>query len=295
MNIKSIYYFLQVAEYSSYSLASRKLYVAQSSLSTTIKKLEDELSIKLFNYDGKTLNLTTEGRRFYELAKSFYASYDSFSESAKQISDEVFGALDIIIPPLIAELFFAKPIAAFQRQYPDVQLNVSNRGGYVSQNLILVNEFDLGVTIKPIMPNTFESIDLYQCPMVLAVHESNPLASRDCVMYEDMKDELFLSYEEDSVLYQRFMGKTAAAGYTPKIITKAAESPFLLSMVEDNNGVMVIPKCVTNYRPFKNIKFLDIVGENNGYQLVMIYKKDRLLSPAANTFIDFIKKWYAVV
>lgn len=295
MNIRSIYYFLQVAECRSYSIASRKLYVAQSSLSTTIKKLEDELSIKLFSYDGKSLNLTTEGSRFYDLAKTFYASYDSFSESAMQISDEIFGALAVIIPPLIAELFFAKPIAAFQRQYPEVQLNVSNRGGYVSQNLISVNEFDLGVTIKPIMPNTFECIDLYQCPMVLAVHDSNPLALRASVRYEDLVDELFLSYEEDSVLYQRFMGKTADAGYTPKIIAKAAESPFLLSMVEDNNGIMVIPQCVTNYRPFKNIKFLDIIGEEKGYQLVMIHKKDKMLSPAANTFINFIKKWYSII
>ncbi|MBQ6663910.1 MAG: LysR family transcriptional regulator [Firmicutes bacterium] len=294
MNINSIYYFLQVAEYRSYSTASRKLFVAQSSLSTMIKKLEEELSIKLFLYDGKALHLTTEGHRFYELAKSFYDSYEAFSLSAKQISDEVFGSLKIILPPLIAELYFSKPIAAFQRQYPDVQICVANRGGYISQNLILVNEFDLGVTIRPVIPNTFACTDIIQCPMVLAVHESNPLAAKPYVRYEDLADESFLSYEEDSVLYQRFMSKTAAAGYAPRIIAMAAESPFLLSMVEDNNGVMVIPKCVTDYRNFSNIKFIDIMGEETGYELVLIYKQDKPLSPAALTFVDFVKSWYTL-
>lgn len=238
------------------------------------------------------MKLTSEGQRFYELAKIFYTSYDLFSQSAMQISDEVFGCLNIILPPLIAELVFAKPIASFQRQYPNVHINVSNRGGFVSQNLIIANEYDLAVTIKPVIKNVFECLDLAHYPMVLAVHESNPLAQKSYVRYEDLENETFVSYEEDSVLYQRFMSKTNEAGYTPNILTKAAESPFLLSMVEDNNGIMVIPQCVTHYREFRNIKFLDIMGEESGYELVMIYKKDRVLSQAALTFIDFIKDWY---
>lgn len=236
MNIRTLSYFLQIADCKSYSIAAKKIFISQSALSTTIKKLEEELSIRLFHYDGKVLHLTEEGERLYVLSKEFLSAYEIFSTSANQISDEVFGKINIILPPLIADIFFAKPISAFQRKFPNVSINVANRGGFISQNLVSVNEYDLAVTIRPVIPNAFECIDIVTQPMVLAVHASHPLANASDVSYADLASEKFLSYEEDSVLYQRFISKTSEAGYIPNIIVRAAETPFLLTLVEGNNG-----------------------------------------------------------
>lgn len=292
MNIQSLTYFLQVADSKSYSIAAKKIYVAQSSLSTSVKKLEDELGIKLFNYDGKTLHLTIEGERFYVLAKDFLSSYEVFFESAKQITDEVFGTINIILPVLVSDLYFAEPIAEFQKKYPDVKINVKNRAGFQTQNLISVNEFDIGVTIRPIIQNTFECVEIAKSPMVLAVHKSHPLAERDSVTYEDLIYEQFLSYEEDSVLYQNFFSKTKEAGYAPQVLFKAPETPLLLSIIERGVGMLVVPECVVDYRKYSHIKFIPIVGEEEGYQLVMVYNKDKYMSTASHAFIEFIRNWY---
>ncbi|MBQ4650966.1 MAG: LysR family transcriptional regulator [Firmicutes bacterium] len=292
MNIQSLTYFIQVADARSYSVAAKKIYVAQSSLSTAVKKLEEELSVKLFNYDGKSLNLTMEGERFYELAKEFLSSYELFFESAKKITDDVFGTINILLPILVSDIFFSEPLAEFQKKYPDVKINVTNRGGYQTQNLISVNEYDIGVTIKPLIQNTFECIDIAKSPMVLAVHESNPLADKEEVTYEELVYENFLSYEEDSVLYQNFISKTKDAGYAPQILMKAAETPLLLSVIEKGTGVLVVPECVVDYRKYSNIRVIPIRGEDEGYQLIMVYNKDKYLSTASVAFIDFIKEWY---
>jgi len=292
MNIQSLTYFLQVADSKSYSIAAKKIYVAQSSLSTSVKKLEDELGIKLFNYDGKTLHLTIEGERFYALAKDFLSSYEVFFESAKQITDEVFGTINIILPVLVSDLYFAEPIAEFQKKYPDVKINVTNRAGFQTQNLISVNEFDIGVTIRPIIQNTFECVEIAKSPMVLAVHESHPLSEKDSVTYEDLVYEQFLSYEEDSVLYQNFFSKTKEAGYAPQVLFKAPETPLLLSIIERGVGMLVVPECVVDYRKYSHIKFIPIVGEEEGYQLVMVYNKDKYMSTASHAFIEFIRNWY---
>lgn len=292
MNIQSLTYFLQVADSKSYSIAAKKIYVAQSSLSTSVKKLEDELGIKLFNYDGKTLHLTIEGERFYALAKDFLSSYEVFFESAKQITDEVFGTINIILPVLVSDLYFAEPIAEFQKKYPDVKINVTNRAGFQTQNLISVNEFDIGVTIRPIIQNTFECVEIAKSPMVLAVHKSHPLSEKDSVTYEDLVYEQFLSYEEDSVLYQNFFSKTKEAGYAPQVLFKAPETPLLLSIIERGVGMLVVPECVVDYRKYSHIKFIPIVGEEEGYQLVMVYNKDKYMSTASHAFIEFIRNWY---
>lgn len=292
MNIQALQYFIQVADSKSYSVAAKKIYVAQSSLSTTIKKLEEELAIKLFSYDGKSLHLTTEGERFYELSKGFISSYEDFFESAKKITDDVFGTINLLLPVLVSDIYFAKPIAEFQRKYPNVKINVTNRAGFQTQNLISINEFDIGVTIRPIIQNAFETVEIVKSPMVLAVHNSHPLASCDKVTYEELVHEQFLSYEENSVLYQNFMSKTKEAGYAPQIKFKAPETPLLLSIIENGEGALVVPQCVVDYRKFDNIKTIPIVGEEEGYQLVLIYAKEKYLSTASQAFIDFIKEWY---
>jgi len=292
VNIQSLAYFIQVADSKSYSIAAKKIYVAQSSLSTSVKKLEDELGIKLFNYDGKSLHLTIEGERFYELAQEFLTSYEVFFESAKKITDDVFGTINILLPVLVSDIYFAEPIAEFQKKYPDVKINVTNRGGFQTQNLISVNEFDIGVTIKPIIQNTFECVEIAKSPMVLAVHESHPLAERESVTYEDLMYEDFLSYEEDSVLYQSFFSKAKDAGYAPQVMIRAAETPLLLSIIEKGVGILVVPECVVDYRKYSHIKVIPIVGEEEGYQLVMVYNKDKYMSTASQAFIDFIKDWY---
>lgn len=292
MNIQALHYFIQVADSKSYSVAAKKIYVAQSSLSTTIKKLEDELAIKLFSYDGKSLNLTTEGERFYELAKEFLSSYEVFFESAKKITDDVFGTINLLLPVLVSDIYFAKPIAEFQRKYPNVKINVTNRAGFQTQNLISINEFDIGVTIKPIIHNAFECIHIVKSPMVLAINESHPLSDREAVEYSELIHEQFLSYEENSVLYQNFISKTKDAGYAPQIKLKAPETPLLLSVIENGEGALVLPKCVVDYRKYDKIKTIPIKGEEEGYQLVLIYAKDKYLSTASQAFIDFIKEWY---
>lgn len=292
MNIQALNYFIHVADSKSYSVAAKKVYVAQSSLSTTIKKLEEELAIKLFNYDGKTLNLTTEGERFYDLAKDFLSSYEVFFESAKKITDDVFGTINLLLPVLVSDIYFAKPIAEFQRKYPNVKINVTNRAGFQTQNLISINEFDIGVTIRPIIQNSFECVEIVKSPMVLAVHKTHPLADKAQVTYEELVHEQFLSYEENSVLYQNFMSKTKEAGYAPQIKFKAPETPLLLSIIENGEGALVVPKCVVDYRKFDNIRTIPIKGDEEGYQLVLIYAKDKYLSTASQAFIDFIKEWY---
>ena len=128
--------------------------------------------------------------------------------------------------------------------------------------------------------------------MVLAVHKSHPLASREEVTYEELVHEQFLSYEENSVLYQNFLAKTKDAGYAPQIKFKAPETPLLLSIIEQGEGALVLPKCVVDYRMYDNIRTIPIRNEEEGYQLVLIYAKDKYLSTASQAFIDLIKEWY---
>ena len=79
MKLRQLQFFIAVAEELSFSRAAIKLHVAQPSLSTQIKALEDEVGARLFERDKRHVSLTPAGRRF----QSRVASVLSLADSAK--------------------------------------------------------------------------------------------------------------------------------------------------------------------------------------------------------------------
>ncbi|MBQ6537830.1 MAG: LysR family transcriptional regulator, partial [Eubacterium sp.] len=76
MNINQIKYVLAVASSASMREASTKLFVSQPALSASIRELEDELGILVFERTNKGISLTDEGREFVEYAKKAVAQYE---------------------------------------------------------------------------------------------------------------------------------------------------------------------------------------------------------------------------
>ena len=76
MNINQLKYVLQIAGSSSMREASTKLYVSQPALSASIRELEEELGILIFERTNKGISLTAEGRDFLVYAKKAVGQYE---------------------------------------------------------------------------------------------------------------------------------------------------------------------------------------------------------------------------
>ena len=83
MNINQIRYVLEVASSSSMRAASTKLYVSQPALSASIRELEEELGILIFERTNKGISLTDEGREFVSYAKKAISQYEILEERMK--------------------------------------------------------------------------------------------------------------------------------------------------------------------------------------------------------------------
>lgn len=105
MDLKQLETFITVVEWDSFSEAAKRLYLTQPTISTHIKQIENELNTELLKRTTKKLELTPEGREFYNYAKSISrimeSMQDSFSKRASLllISEQVL-FLQLIFYPL---------------------------------------------------------------------------------------------------------------------------------------------------------------------------------------------------
>lgn len=103
MNILQMRYFVAVADNLSFTIASKKLYVSQPSISKQVAALEDEIGMKLFDRTGKKLLLTNSGELLYHDFKILLQNIDELIQKAHDISDSVVGRLRISVRLLLWE------------------------------------------------------------------------------------------------------------------------------------------------------------------------------------------------
>ena len=162
-NLRQLRYFVTTAECGSVAEASRKLYIAQPSVSTAIKQLEDSFGVQLFiRHHAQGVSLTPSGARFYRKALELLRVAHEFEQNALADNDVVAGQIDIGCFETVAPLYLPRLIAGFRERWPGVEIRL--RDGEQQElvqaltagsiDVAMLFEHDLGSAIEttPLMP-----------------------------------------------------------------------------------------------------------------------------------------------
>lgn len=124
MDIRSLKYFLAIAEAPSLSVASQVLGVAQPSLSQSVQKMETELGVTLLERSPRGIKLTEEGLVLFEHAKRICSDMDRCVQDIRELSQNVRGSVSFGMPPS-SSMVLSVPLAETIRlEYPDIRLKV---------------------------------------------------------------------------------------------------------------------------------------------------------------------------
>lgn len=118
-----------VLESGSFVRAGQALGLTQSGVSRAIRRLEEQLGIRLFERTSKSMRLTEGGKRFSEEALPLLHRMEEVAEGMASASRKVRGRLRVNVDATVARLFLAPRLGSFLEKYPEVQLDLSIRDG----------------------------------------------------------------------------------------------------------------------------------------------------------------------
>lgn len=124
MDLKQLEYFVQVAEFGSFTLSSRYLRVAQPALSRQVRALEVELRQTLFLRTGRGVTLTEPGKRLLEHARGILQQVQRAQLDLEQQRDAVSGRLVIGLPPSVSRTLTGPLVRGFRERFPDASFGV---------------------------------------------------------------------------------------------------------------------------------------------------------------------------
>ncbi|AZU62764.1 LysR family transcriptional regulator [Neobacillus mesonae] len=289
MELRQLKVFLEVAKHKSMTRAAESMHISQPALSKSIMALEEELGMKLIIRTNKTSDVTDAGKVVLEYAQKMNALLDEMNSTLNDMTNLNRGEVNIGLPPIIGGLFFPKIMAKFHRAYPNVQLNITEYGGARVVKSVEEGEFELGVAVMPIDEQEFHVYPIVEEEMKLLVNAEHRLAGRHVVDLKDLKDEEFIFYHEEFALNKIMRNHFIEAGFEPKILFKSSQWDLMTEMVAANLGVTILPASICNRAASPDIKMISL-KQDIMWSLAVITKKNRYLSNAGRTFLEFILK-----
>lgn len=288
MDFRQLTYFIEVAKCKSFTKASEKLHLSQPTLSKMVRGLEEDLMVNLIDRSTRQITLTDAGEIVLEKGLKIMESMEDLSTHLYDLMNLKRGKIRIGIPPLIGVLFFPKIIKGFKHLYPDIEMNLLERGGNKVMEEVKDGLLDLGVVIMPEANDDFEYVPFLHEELKLFVHAEHPLANREKVEMYELRDEPFILFSEDFTLHDRVMQECMKAGFNPNVAYVSSQWDFISEMIAEKLGVTIFPEAIARKVDERIVKSIPIVNPPIPWKLVMITKKGKYISSAAQAFIQFI-------
>jgi DNA-binding transcriptional LysR family regulator len=265
------------------------LHVAQPAISQTVADLEDELGLKLFSRAKRVAKLTPEGEIFYTEAIRSLAQVELAINTARRAAKGEVGKLSIGFLGSATYAFLPKLVRRFKAQNPGVKLTLQELSPMHQEAAFQRGEIDIGFTraLTAELEKAFASRSLYQDPMMAVLPRSRQVKTKR-VRISDLANERFVLFHRDGApgLFDTITGICSDAGFSPRVENEPNMMQTVLSLVEAEEGVSIVPACVRNLRS-DGVCFYRIQPDNVRVALIAAWKKEAP-SVVLRAFLDLI-------
>ena len=193
MTITQLKYVLAVAEHKNFTLAAEKCFVTQPTLSMQIQKIEEELSIQIFDRSKKPIQLTDIGQKIVNQAKNIVNEADRIQDIVEQQKGFIGGEFRLGIIPTIMPTLLPMFLNNFIKKYPKVKLIIEELNTEEIITKLNNGHLDAAIAATPLMEEKIKEIVLYFEPFVAYIPESHHNFQKQEIEVSDLNlDDILL-------------------------------------------------------------------------------------------------------
>ena len=278
MELLQLKYFCNAAETENFSITARHFSVPPSAISQSVRRLETELGTHLFTRHANTVSLNAAGEGFYEKANAALTLLD---EAVGLFSENTKGRLNICIN--VSRRRILPIIEQFRKEHPEVDLRIKHLADPTGE------DFDLVFAGEDSRLIGYRRNLLATEQLAIAVHKSNPLATRENISVSMLQNEPFIMMNEQSSMHAIALAVCAESGFRPRIALQSDDPAYLVRLIELNMGVAIVPFFQDRYISDEVLRF-PIQGCTRDTFVYM--PKNKRITPQAEAFIEMLRREY---
>jgi DNA-binding transcriptional LysR family regulator len=283
MELQQLKYFQVVAKYESMSKAAEILNIAQPAVSQSIKRLEKELGVELFDSEGRKIILNEKGKWLSKKVPKMLEPIENLPDEIGEVSLKpktkitmLIKSSSVLIPEMLKEFMTINDNVRF----------------HVYQNESVHQNYDICITSVPLSQEVTDGIILLKEKLLLAIPVESELARKQEITIFDLAEQTFVALEKGKPYTNIAMHYFHQYDFYPTIEFEADSPGMVRGFIEAGLGIAFYPEYTWGVLASNQTVLREISGITCGRQIILFAKSQ---NPVVDQLIKFIVDYYNIV
>ncbi len=280
MNLRDLHYLVALAEHRHFGHAAEACFVSQPTLSTQIRKLEDELGVTLIERTPRQALLTEVGRDIANRARTVLDEVEQIRSVARRTSDPESGTLRMGIFPTLGPYLLPHVVPRIHERFPRLELLLVEEKTEEVLNRLGEGKLDAAIVALPVHDTHLHAEFLFEEPFLLAVPQGHPLGRKRSLRLADLAHQNLLLLEDGHCLRDQALEVCHLAGAGEKRGFRATSLETLRQMVAAEVGITLLPTLAVKPPVVQapNVHLVEFRGHPPHRRIAMLWRKSSAMA-----------------
>ncbi|MBY4677141.1 LysR family transcriptional regulator [Marinobacterium sp. CAU 1594] len=289
LSIRHLRAFVTVADSGSFTQAARRLHLTQSTLTATIKQLEEQAGLKLLDRTTRQVLLNAEGERFLPVAKQLLSNFDTALHDLQAVAAGQSGKIGIACSPSVLSRLLPPLIDRFHRQYPQVGLYLRDDNAAGIEQRVLNNEVDFGIGGNHSSHSELDYQPLLRDRYGVVLPPDHPLLATEQLDWQQLQQHQLIFLTSDTGIraqLSRIPGEAPVKLNLDGPLLEVSNPAGLAELVRARLGIAILPALAASTAAFAGLHYQPLDHPLLAREICLLTRKSRSLSPTAAQLRD---------
>lgn len=288
MTLQQLRYLIAIDEYRHFGRAAEACGLTQSTLSLMIKKLEEELDVRLFDRDSHPLSPTEIGRKVIDQARVVLYNVGQITEMTRSEKDILSGPLKVALISTVSPVLIPGLFKYMGENHPSISLETEEMLSETIRDRLKKAEVDMGIMTGPIRDTDLLEIPLYHERFYAYISPDHPAFSQKSIRRSELFGYPFWIIKNGLRLLDPSELKSGKITY--ERFFEGGRVGMLIQVVNDNGGLTIIPETHANLIMYSQQKCLrPIVDPVPNRTISLVIRNDYIHEAKVNAVVDAIR------
>ncbi len=295
LSIRHLRAFIEVAQSGSFTRAAEHLHLTQSTLTATVKQLEEQVGLTLLDRTTRRVLLSAAGQGFLPVAERLVSDFDTSVRDLQATAQQQQGHVAIAASPSVTARLLPPVVSEYHRQQPNIAVSLFDHSASVIEKQVLNNEVDFGIGGN----HSNHSELLYQ-PLLLdrfgvvMAPERCLLRHKEGIGWQQLATEPLVHLSSDTGIRAQLSKLGEDVAFSIRSAKLEASSPAgVAALVREGLGMSVLPALAASTAMFDGLEFQPLEEPAIFRDIHIISRRGRTLSPAANALLEQLLRYLA--
>ena len=291
MHIEMFRIFCDLADLRSFSKTAEKHLLSQSAVSQQLAQLELSHKCQLINRKKRPIELTRQGRLFYQASKDMLDRYEQLKSELAVLEKSSASRINVGAIFSIGMHTLPDYVKRFMVVHPNVNVHIEYLSSSAIYELVLAGRVDIGLVAVPTRDRRLHVYEFEDEPLVLVCSPRHPLSREPLVDIHRLQFERFISFEKDVPTRAWIDGILERYNTVVRPVMEFDNIETVKRAVEIDSGISILPRTAIGQEVAAGtMKAIAFSNENFVRPTGIIVREGKMLSQAGRYLIELLRK-----